>query len=175
MRLRRPSPATAIASLALFVALGGTALATQNYLITSTTQIKPRVLKQLRGRAGAKGATGAQGKEGAAGKEGATGKEGAAGSARAFAFINDAGDVSHAKGITTANVTTEGGSLYCIGGLSFTPENVVGSAVYPDGLDLVASVELGGAEICPVGTQVTIATYNTSNEVVRGEVEVLIN
>ena len=41
MHLRKPSPAGVIAGLALFFALGGTALATSHYLITSTSQIKP--------------------------------------------------------------------------------------------------------------------------------------
>ena len=84
MHLRRPSPGLAIAVVALFIALGGTAFGA-HFLITSTSQIKPSVLKKLRGkrgRAGVKGATGAagpagpQGKEGAPGKEGTPGKEG---------------------------------------------------------------------------------------------------
>ncbi|HEY4428816.1 MAG TPA: hypothetical protein VGN08_11485 [Solirubrobacteraceae bacterium] len=41
-------PATWIAAAALFVALGGTAVAAKHYLITSTQQIKPNVLKALR-------------------------------------------------------------------------------------------------------------------------------
>jgi hypothetical protein len=46
---RRPSPATAIALVAPFVALGGTTLAASRYVITSTGQIKPNVLKAIRG------------------------------------------------------------------------------------------------------------------------------
>jgi hypothetical protein len=38
-----------VALVALFVALGGTAVAARHYLITSTSQIKPSVLKLLRG------------------------------------------------------------------------------------------------------------------------------
>jgi collagen triple helix repeat protein len=81
MHLRRPSPGLAIAVVALFIALGGTAFGA-HFLITSTSQIKPSVLKKLRakrGPAGVKGATGASGPAGSAGpqgKEGATGKEG---------------------------------------------------------------------------------------------------
>jgi Collagen triple helix repeat (20 copies) len=85
MHLRKPSPGVAIAVVALFFALGGSAIAAKHYLITSTKQIKPSVLKSLKGKAGAKGltgpaglpgATGAIGKEGAPGKEGKEGKVG---------------------------------------------------------------------------------------------------
>jgi hypothetical protein len=48
----RPSSATVIAFLALAVALGGTAIAAKRYLITSTSQIKPAVLRQLQAQLG---------------------------------------------------------------------------------------------------------------------------
>jgi len=64
---RRPSPATAIALIALFVALGGTAMAARSYLITSTSQIKPSVLRKLKGRPGSRGPTGPVGATGVAG------------------------------------------------------------------------------------------------------------
>ncbi len=76
MRSRRPSLATLLAALALFVSLGGTALAAGHYLISSTSQIKPSVLRQLHGATGASGATGVQGPAGA---PGATGSQGPAG------------------------------------------------------------------------------------------------
>jgi len=50
-----------IALLALFFALGGAAVAAKHYLITSTSQIKPSVLKSLRGKTGAAGKVGPQG------------------------------------------------------------------------------------------------------------------
>jgi hypothetical protein len=53
---RTPSPAMFVACIALFVALGGTAVAADHYLITSTSQIKPSVVKQLRGAPVAKAA-----------------------------------------------------------------------------------------------------------------------
>jgi hypothetical protein len=49
MRARTPSPATMIALIALFFALGGSALAASHYLISSTSQIKPSVLRAIRG------------------------------------------------------------------------------------------------------------------------------
>jgi len=63
--LRKPSPAIVIACLALFVASTGTSIAASHYLITSTKQIKPSVIKKLHGAKGAKGATGAAGAAGA--------------------------------------------------------------------------------------------------------------
>lgn len=44
---RKPSPAMLVAFLALVVALGGTAVAAEQYVITSTSQIKPSVLAEL--------------------------------------------------------------------------------------------------------------------------------
>jgi hypothetical protein len=49
---RRPSTATAIALVALFVALGGTTLAASRYVITSPSQIKPSALRAIRGATG---------------------------------------------------------------------------------------------------------------------------
>jgi hypothetical protein len=85
MHLPRPSPSGVIASLALFFALGGTAMAAHHYLLTSTSQIKPSVLKALKsanGTAGAKGAAGAAGpagEKGSPGSGGSTGQQGPAG------------------------------------------------------------------------------------------------
>jgi hypothetical protein len=77
--------ANVTATLALFFAMSGGALAAKHYLINSTSQINPKVLKSMKGKAGPKGPTGAaakegpQGKEGSPGRQGPTGKEGPAG------------------------------------------------------------------------------------------------
>src|SRR6202161_4975073 len=81
MRLRHVSPATVLSGLALFFALGGSAIAAKRYLITSTGQIKPSVLKQLQGPRGATGSPGASGASGPAGTPGARGASGPAGGA----------------------------------------------------------------------------------------------
>ena len=67
-----------IATAALVFAMTGGAFAAK-YLITSTKQIKPSVLKALKGNAGPAGAPGAQGPQGPAGANGAQGATGAAG------------------------------------------------------------------------------------------------
>ncbi len=73
------SPATVIAGLALVFAMTGGAYAAKKYLITSTKQISPNVLKQLQGKAGAAGAPGAAGAQGAQGPAGPAGPGGAKG------------------------------------------------------------------------------------------------
>lgn len=73
MRVRRPSASSVIALLALFFALGGTAIAAKHYLITSASQIKPSVLKKLHG---AQGSVGPQGTPGPAGPQGPAGAPG---------------------------------------------------------------------------------------------------
>jgi hypothetical protein len=76
VRPRRPSPAVLIASLALLFALGGSAVAARHYLITSTRQIKPSVLRALHGAAGARGPSGPAGLPGAPGAAGPQGPAG---------------------------------------------------------------------------------------------------
>ena len=74
----------AVAWLALFVSLSGTGMAATHFLVTSTKQIKPSVLKQLHGATGAKGANGGfgpTGPTGPKGEAGARGEQGARGEA----------------------------------------------------------------------------------------------
>jgi Collagen triple helix repeat (20 copies) len=87
---KRLSYANVTATLALVFAMSGGALAANHYLITSTKQISPKVLKKLKGNTGANGtngangATGATGAQGPAGKEGTPGKEGSPGKDATF-------------------------------------------------------------------------------------------
>ncbi|MFL5846469.1 MAG: hypothetical protein ACJ762_17425 [Solirubrobacteraceae bacterium] len=74
----RPSPALVVSIIALVVALGGSAFAA-GFVITSTKQIKPSVLKQLKGKRGARGLPGAIGPTGLPGAKGDAGAAGAKG------------------------------------------------------------------------------------------------
>jgi hypothetical protein len=68
--------ANVAATLALVLAMSGGALAASHYLINSTKQINPKVLKKLRGARGALGPTGGVGPQGIQGPEGKRGSRG---------------------------------------------------------------------------------------------------
>jgi Collagen triple helix repeat (20 copies) len=76
---RYVSYANVTATLALVFSMSGGALAASHYLIDSTKQINPKVLKSLRGKMGETGRTGLQGPQGSQGSQGAQGLQGAQG------------------------------------------------------------------------------------------------
>jgi hypothetical protein len=98
-------------TLALVFAMSGGAYAAKHYLITSTKQISPKVLKQLRGKAGPAGKGGAQGPQGPQGPQGsvgATGEKGANG----------------ANGVSPEGVAFSGSAHGCAeGGVEFKGAN----------------------------------------------------
>jgi hypothetical protein len=81
---RRLSYANVAATLALVFSMSGGALAAKHYLIESTRQINPKVLKKLKGSRGAAGLAGLAGVPGAPGKEGAPGARGETGPSHAY-------------------------------------------------------------------------------------------
>jgi len=64
---KRITYANVVATLALVFAMSGGALAANHYLISSTKQLSPKVLKKLKGKIGKSGANGAAGGQGPAG------------------------------------------------------------------------------------------------------------
>jgi hypothetical protein len=92
---RRCNATGVVAVLALVLAMSGGAFAAGRYLITSTKQIKPSVLKSLQGKAGPAGAAGAQGPAGATGPTGPQGPKGDTG-------------VAGANGTSVINVESKG-------------------------------------------------------------------
>jgi hypothetical protein len=126
--------ANVVATLALVFAMSGGALAAKHYLINSTKQINPKVLKKLKGNAGKTGITGATGPAGAAGKEGSQGKEGKQGEPGPLLTTLPSGKTEHgAYGF--ASTRASGGGKFTPGTetsypipLSFTPSiNIVRS------------------------------------------------
>jgi hypothetical protein len=71
LRRFRPTPSGVIATIALVLAMSGGAYAAKKYLITSTKQVSPSVLKSLKGANGKAGPAGPAGPAGAAGAGGA--------------------------------------------------------------------------------------------------------
>lgn len=71
--------ANVAATLALVLAMSGGAYAASRYLINSTKQINPKVLRKLRGARGALGPIGPTGPQGVTGHEGPKGVKGAQG------------------------------------------------------------------------------------------------
>jgi Collagen triple helix repeat (20 copies) len=78
---RRLCYANVVATLALVFAMSGGALAAGHYLLTSTSQVSPKVLKALKGQSGKTGPAGAQGAQGPQSAQGAHGEPGAVGPA----------------------------------------------------------------------------------------------
>ncbi len=73
---RNLNPAMVVAAIALVFAMTGGAYAAKRYLITSTKQISPSVLKSLRSQAGPAGTNGTNGTNGTAGPQGVPGPQG---------------------------------------------------------------------------------------------------
>ncbi len=129
-----------VAWLALFVALGGTSLAASHYKINSTKQINPRVIKKLRGNAGAPG------------PRGPAGPAGTPDSSKFFTKTESDGRFL-AKGAAAADSAKLGG-VAPSGYLQGTGHMVSGRVAVPVG-GSVSLLELGFAHIeavCQVGS-----------------------
>jgi Collagen triple helix repeat (20 copies) len=78
-RFRHPSPALVIACVALLLALTGSAFAAGHFVITSTKEISPSVLRALNGKRGPRGDRGPVGPSGIPGTPGSQGSPGTPG------------------------------------------------------------------------------------------------
>lgn len=137
---RRPSPAMVVALVALVVASAGSAAAASR-LITDSSQVErgsinsgdlangegvnfadltPKAKLRLRPKRGAQGPEGVRGPQGAAGgrgEQGPPGDNGADGSARAFAYVDAAGnlDTANSKGVNGASRPSNGHYCFDLG------------------------------------------------------------
>ncbi len=118
---RWPSPSLVVSGVALLFAIGGTAYASQHYVITSKNQIAPKVLRSLRGRRGPRGERGTRGVAGRTGATGAVGRAGPSGSPGV------AGPVGP-QGPSAATLQFSGGNPEVIGPITKT--FVVGEYTY---------------------------------------------
>jgi hypothetical protein len=98
---RRLTYANVAATLALVLAIGGgSAYAAKQYLVSSTKQIAPNVLKKLHGASGTNGTNGANGATGATGATGTAGTNGATSVVEEFA---SAAILANSNGSVTVN------------------------------------------------------------------------
>jgi hypothetical protein len=162
--------------LALVLAMSGGAWAASHYVVTSTKQVSPKVLKALKGNSGPAGPAGAAGAAGAAstvpGPAGSTGVTGATGPGAINIPLNTLDSCS-----TSNDLTLPPGELADIDGLAFTTicddgaielavDNSNSTAVYyagsiaaaPNG-DAATTSILGPTEIA-ASTTAVVATAN---------------
>jgi len=106
--MRKPSPASALSLIALFVALAGTA--TAGGLLITSKQIKDGTIQlidvskkaraELEGKPGPEGARGPGGPQGAPGAQGPAGPAGPAGDANVvWAFVSASGTLLNGRGV----------------------------------------------------------------------------
>ena len=112
---RRVTFANVAMTLALVFAMSGGAYAAGKYLITSTKQISPKVLKSLQGKTGKAGANGVQGPAGPAGPGGPQGPAGPIGTAGSAGAKGENG-----TSVTSAEVTKTSSTCSKQGGSEFT-------------------------------------------------------
>jgi len=151
--------ANVTATLALFFAMSGGALATKHYLIESTKQINPKVLKKLKGASGKTGVAGPQGKEGPPGKEGKEGKEST--NAQSLGGIPASGYTRSACSSNTGQIK---GSALIPEGLSSTFTTLSGAYNCSGQAVEAKKVATGLYVIKFVGSPVTIAVGNVVDQ-----------
>jgi hypothetical protein len=169
-----PSPALALAMIALFVALSGTGYAAVKIARNSITSIhvKDRSLlaKDFKSGQIPRGAVGPAGPAGAAGPAGPTGP---AGAAKAYARVLSGGDVDdpRARGIPDAAVSHPANGVYCIdieGGALSVIATIDSSASG----DIAASVLLN---VCAVGKEIEVKTFDHAGVAADRPFYVLVN
>ena len=179
--------ANVTATLALVFSMSGGALAANHYLISSTKQIKPSVLKSLKGAAGPAGSagpagpSGSTGPAGAAGAQGAQGPAGAPGSAVAYAHITGYSnkatpgsgllDAENSKNVSAVSEVKGEEGLYCVT-VTVPVHTVTGAAdLIFGGTDVTVGADfsyvplLVGAGECPAGTTLIVVTANSTKAV----------
>lgn len=176
-----------VATLALVFAMSGGAYAASRYVITSTKQVSPKVLKALAGKsgptgpAGPAGAVGPAGPAGAIGPAGAQGAEGHEGKAGPGGAKGETGENVTGKIVPTSNTSKCGGqggeeytvaaktTLICNGQTGFTstlPQGKQETGVW--GVAETASAFFGGSlqvAIAPIAFTIPLPSGLTSDHI----------
>lgn len=169
---RHLSYANVIATLALVCSMTGGALAASHYLINSTRQINPKVLKALRGNrgptgpAGQAGPAGLTGPPGGKGADGSPGLAGEPGSAAGWAYVNKKGEIEEKGGKVSIAVHKKATGIYC---LELTPRQefrgpIVASIQGEDFTKAIASVNTAYGSECNEFGGFGVFTMNIKGE-----------
>lgn len=148
--------ANVAATLALVFAMSGGAMAASHYIITSKSQIKPSVLKSLKGK---QGKAGARGPAGAGGATGAAGPAGPAGTSLAWAAVvtNSAGNPSIGAGSGFTTVSHPQAGIYCLG------PSIAGHPVLVTPAGDANIFAMGPSEVCTGSYQIEVNTANLAS------------
>jgi len=169
MKMRFPSPAMAVALVALFAALGGTGYAagrlssSQPGAVSARGKTKtrqPTIATLVKKDVAAYFKAHAKQLKGAQGVPGQPGQPGAAGSAIAYAHVNADGtlDGPNSKNVTSLSHPSSGN--YCLE-VAGTPHNAVVTPGLATGISIADSqgvpfVDLNSLTGCPPGTNVRV-------------------
>jgi hypothetical protein len=158
---RSLSYANVAATLALVLSMSGGALAASHYIINSTRQINPRVLKKLKGPRGPEGPAGPQGPVALGGATGPGGPPGAPGTARVFGAVTAAGMLTGpSKDVASVSKVAEG--KYCItpGSPNVSPANTLIVATFDaSGSNGGNAIARSSATNCPGRFEVDTIVY----------------
>ena len=173
---RHLNATTLVAIFALVFAMTGGAYAAKKYLITSTKQIKPSVLKQLAGKAGANGVAGPAGAVGPQGPAGPAGAQGPAGPAGAKGEAGAAGAPGKDGKDGAPGVKGADGSPWTVGGTLPKGASETGAWIAPVSAEK-SSPEAEKTELATISFAIPLAApldgghvhYVTVVEVEKGE------
>jgi hypothetical protein len=178
-----PSPALAVAFVALLVAFTGTSVAAPvrdaaSKLISGSKIKKDSITgKQIKngslsssefakgsmpkGATGPQGPAGARGPQGPAGNNGKDGQDGADGSARAYGRIATNAALTRSKGVASVSLAQGTTYQYCINTTFGSVDNINANVTFGSSASgVVTVVDVGdGNGACPAGTDATIVNY----------------
>jgi hypothetical protein len=173
------SYANVVATMALVFAMGGSAIAAKHYLVNSTRQINPKVLKKLKGnvgktgKAGPRGLAGLQGSVGPQGSPGAQGNEGQRGPSDVYEVALSAqvgATAGHSRTLTLANLPAGTYAIFGRAGISpaeqkASPSHCELKAEADEDLGFAEMTNLAGAEELAVITTELTHTFASTGEV----------